>query len=352
MTQPVYCTREDVKEALDVKETARADGRIDRAIEAATRAVEALCHRRFYPVLATRYWDWPGGQYARSWRLWLDSDELVSVTTLTSGGVVIPASGYLLEPNRTGPPYNRLEINISTSSGFIGGNTPQRNIALTGLFGYDNTESPAGTVGAAATATATSLAVSDSAAIGVGSIIRIGGERLLVTGKTMADTGVTAGVLTASAANVSITLSGTVGAPIPGETILVDSERMLVIDMAGPVATVKRAWDGSVLAAHAAGTAVYAARALTVTRGALGTTAATMAQGDPVVRWEPPGPVRTLTIAEAMNTMLQEPAGYSRTVRSQAGTGTRSVAAVTVELDALRERVYASHGRKNRSRAV
>jgi hypothetical protein len=63
----------------------------------------------------------------------------------------------------------------------------------------------------------------------------------------------------------------------------------------------------------------------------------------------PPAQARTLTIAEAMCTLLSEQAGYARTVRSQAGTGgTRSVAAVTAERDALRQQV-ASRGSPARS---
>lgn len=46
---PVYCTRQDVKRALDVHETARSNGQVDRAVEAASRTIEGVLHRRFYP---------------------------------------------------------------------------------------------------------------------------------------------------------------------------------------------------------------------------------------------------------------------------------------------------------------
>ena len=67
----------------------------------------------------------------------------------------------------------------------------------------------------------------------------------------------------------------------------------------------------------------HAARTLTVTRGALGTTAATHADASSVVRWDPPGLVRALTIAETENRLLQVIAGYSRT--SKTSTGAKSV---------------------------
>src|ERR1044072_2248044 len=135
MTTPWYATREEIKAELDVKETARANSRIDRALADATEPLHGLCHRVFYPELDTRSFDWPGGQYARPWRLWLDACEGISVTTLTSGGVAIAAPDFFLEPNQYGPPYNRIEIDLDSSAAFSSGDTHQRAITITGLFG-------------------------------------------------------------------------------------------------------------------------------------------------------------------------------------------------------------------------
>jgi hypothetical protein len=355
LEQPVYCTREDVKAALDLKETARSNASVDRAVQAATDAVEAMCHRRFYPQLATRYFDWPD-QYARPWRLWLDDSELISVTALSSGGTAIPASAYNLEPNRNGPPYNRIELHIDSSSAFGGGQTPQRDITVTGLFGYSNDESPAGTVDEAMTTGETDLDVTDSAAIGVGQILRVGTERLLVTEKSMKSTGQTLqAALTAQQNGVTVAVQNGAGYSVD-EVILLDSERMLIVDIAGNNLTVKRGWDGSVLAAHA-GSTVYAPRTLTVQRGALGTTAATMSQGDAIWRWRPPAAVRELCIAEAVVSLLQESSGYARTTgvgsgARQVGGGQVAKTEYGVGISDLRDKTYTSHGRKARVRAV
>ncbi len=88
---------------------------------------------------------------------------------------------------------------------------------------------------------------------------------------------------------------------------------MLITDIAGNVLTVKRAWDGSVLATHV-GATVYAPRLLTVVRGVLGTAAATHLNGAAVAVHAVPGLVRELAVAEALNLFLQESAGYARTV--------------------------------------
>jgi hypothetical protein len=167
----------------------------------------------------------------------------------------------------------------------------------------------------------------------------------------MADTGVNIDAgdsLTASNSDVTITMSTTTDAPSVGDVILIDSERMLVVDVAGTALTVKRAWDGSVLATHAGGADIYALRTLTVVRGFLGTTAATHLDNATAVKYLPPPGVRELNIAEAMNILLQEGSGYGR--ESGKGEGTQEF--FGRGLDALREQVRTAFGRKARTRAI
>jgi hypothetical protein len=350
-----YCTREDVKRALDSKNTARDDAQVDRAVAAGRRAIESLTHRRFYPWTGTRYMDWPNYQYARSWRLWLGSNEMVSLETLVSGGVTIVANDRFLRrsDNIDEAPYTHIEIDLDSAAAFSAGSTHQRSVALTGVFGgCPVEENPAGALsGAVVSTSATSVTVTNSAAIGVGDIIRADSERLIVTDKSMVDTGVNIDAgdsLTASPSDVAITMSTTTLAPVRDEVILIDSERMLVVDVAGSVLTVKRAWDGSVLATHAGSADIYAPRTLTVQRGALGTTAATHLDAATVYRYAPPPLVRDLNIAEAMSTLLQEISGYAREV----GSGENSREASGRGLKSLREDVYVAHGRKARMAAI
>ncbi|MEC3993996.1 hypothetical protein VSR01_10745 [Actinacidiphila sp. DG2A-62] len=351
-TEPWYATREQVRDALDFKVTARADARIDRALAAASRAVDALCHRRFYPVVDTRSWDWPNGQYAAAWRLYLDDSELIELTGLVAGGVTIPTDAVILQPNRSGPPYRWLEVDLSTSYALQAGDTEQNAIVPTGLWGYRNTESPAATAAGAIDSAATTLTVSDASAVGVGSVLRVGGERLLVVGRSMADTGLTLQQdVQASAAAVVLNV-GDGAAVHEGEVLLLDGERVQVVDTAGTNAVVHRQWDGSPLAAHAAGTPVYAQRALQVTRGALGTTASVIADGAALMRWDPPELVQTLTIAEAVTTLSQEPAGYARVARGASGASGSAARPAQPTISDIRDQCYAAHGRTARTRAV
>lgn len=342
-----YCAREDVKRALDIAETARSNGQVDRAIETASRAIEGRLHRRFYPWTGTRTFDWPNSQRARSWRLWLDANEVISVSELVSGGVAIPPNDYMLYPT-DGPPYNRIEINLGSSAAFSSRNTHQQTIAVDGVFGHSADEASAGALAATLDASETAVDVTDAAAIGVGDTIRIDAERMVVTGRTMLDTGQNLGANLAAQASV-VTVAVTTGSAYAvDEVLLVDAERMLVVDIAGNNLIVKRAWDGSVLAAHTTGADIYVPRTLTVTRGALGTTAAAHTTATAIVRHRVPGLIRDLAIAVALTQLLQEGAGYART----AGAGENQREVSGRGLRALWDDAYATYGRKARTRGV
>ncbi|WP_049562236.1 hypothetical protein [Nonomuraea sp. SBT364] len=357
MAAPWYCTREDVKRALDVKETARSNAQVDRAIDSASRTVEGRLHRRFYPETATRTFDWPNAQRARPWRLWLDQHELASVTTLMAGGVTVASSDFLLYPTG-GPPYNRLEIDLDSSAAFASGDTHQQAISIAGVYaGCPLDEAPAGALAEALDASETSVDVTDAAAVGVGDILRVGTERMIVTGRAMLDTGQNiAADLTASNASVTVTVTDGTAYAVD-EVLLVGSERMLVVDVAGNDLTVRRAWDGSVLAAHTAGADVYAPRTLTVTRGALGTTAAAHDTAAAVVRHLVPGLVRDAVVALALAQLLGEQGGYTAAGARSAASGSvagsrpqsRQVGGGAGDVLAM---AFDAYGRKARTRAV
>lgn len=350
LTEPVYVTREAVKRALDIKATARGDAEVDEAIESASRSAEGFLHRpHFYPLVATRYFDWPNRQSPKSWRLWLDDSELISATAVTSGGTIIDSADYNLEPNRNGPPYNRLEIKTSSSATFGGGSTPQRDVTVVGLWGYTNSTAAAGTTAEALDAAEAGVDVDGlaSAAIGVGSVIQIDDERLLVTDRAQLTTGQTLQTpLTALNSNETVVV--TTGSEFSvGEVLLLDSERMLIVDVAGNSLTVKRAWDGSTLAAHT-GSTIYAQRTLTVIRAALGTTATTHSSAAAIWLWTPPSLLRQLVKAEALNDLLQGRSGYARTV----GSGESEREASGQGLEDIRTRAFKALGRKGRTRVV
>lgn len=355
MSRPSYCSREDAKSAVDSTETARNNAQIDRLIEAASRDIDRLTARHFYPMIQTVTMDWPNNQMGRSWRIWLDRQEVISVTTLVTGNITIPPAAIILQPGNTGPPFSRIELNLGMAAAF-GGNaiTPQNAVSITGVFGYTNATTSAGTLTAAiSSTTATTCSISDAALVGVGDTILIDSEYLQVTDKRMADTGQTGSLASSSAA---VTLAVSSGAAFDiGEVLLIESERLLVVDIAGNNLTVKRAWDGTVLAAHTSA-GIFAARTLTVTRGTLGTTAATHSNAAPVLRHTPPALIRQLCIAETINSLQQEGSAYQAVQQRSRNLGAsgsaRGAMTQVYPIDDLRNRVMTAYGRQSRLRVI
>lgn len=319
MANPTYSSRESALAALDAADSARTHKKLDQALQAATDTINGACLRggtaqpHFWPQVATRYFGWPNWDRADSRRLYLNGDELISVTSIVAGGSTWTVADYALEPD-DGPPYDELVVNPSGVNMFESTVTePQeRAIAITGLYGYRNDEEPAGGLEAAITdPAATTISVTNGAAIGVGDLIRCDTERMVVTGRGLIDsTQNTTGALTASKADQTVGVVSAAGFTV-GEEITVDAERMLVLDVAGNNLIVKRAWTGSTLATHANPSDVYASRVLTVARGSCGTTAATHLDAAPLLRWVPPPLIAQWCEALAVSRFQQGTGAYS-----------------------------------------
>ncbi len=341
-----YATREQVARAMDVKASAYAISQIDRQIQAASDSVDDLCNRVFFPEDDTRFFDWPPGDYSNPWRLWLNSNEVAvsPLVLLQSGTTAISSANYILRPE-TGPPYTSIELRRDKNSSFGNGTTPQDDITVQGTFGYWNQTQSAGTIGTNVNNVLTTVQVSSGASPGVGDMMLAGTERMIVQERSLVSTGIsfTSGCTTASASDNLMGVPDGTQFSI-GETILVDSERMLIMDIVGNTLIVKRAWDGTILTTHSLGN-IQAYRKLTVIRGALGTTAASHNQGDAVSVLVIPPLVKELAVGEAIAGMINEVAGYSapgQIRESMAGTG----------LYNLRCSVQSQYGRQMRKRAI
>lgn len=353
---PAYASRDVVKRALDVQTTARIDTQIDRLIQAASRQIEGICNRFFYPVVDTRYFDWPinySGSSGRPWQIFLDANELISLTSVTAGAVPVSTGNVFLEPANYGPPYRRLEIALNSSSSFSGATTWQRAVAVNGLYGYRNDETPAGVLAAAVTdTTGTTITVANSAVISPGALIRIDAERMLVSDAAMTTTGVTyTGPDTASASDTLLNVGASASQFAVGETILLDAERMLIVDISGTNLVVKRAWDGSVLGVHAAAL-VSAARQLTVIRGFGGTTAATHANAVLISRHYSPAMVETACTGISLYNLGSELAGVRPQLLAPDAVGAVRARRTASPVDALIADLEVAYGRRARTRVI
>jgi hypothetical protein len=339
-------TREAVKAALDVAETVRANAAIDEAIAAATETVEGTLHRTFRPYHDTKVFDWPHEiQPHKLWRLWLDANELISATSITSGGTTLTTSDYELLPN-SGPPYNQIRQKDTATNGFSSGSSWMNSFSIVGLWGYRDDEITAGQAAAAlTTTTATTLDVTDGSVVGVGDLLRIDTERLQVTERTWLTTSttITSDLSEADRGRTVAVSDGT--AFHVGEFILIDSETMWITSITGNNLAVRRAWDGSTLAAHSNGATVYASRRLTVTRGARGSTAATHLISAPIYRHVCPTLATRFCRAEALVMLNAERAAYA-----MAG-GSGNAENPTSALVKIKDAAVTTLGRKVRMRS-
>lgn len=246
---PWYASRGDVQAALETESSAGTRFAIDNALASGARAMERSAvpglGRQLFPRYATVYLAWPDRAQTRPAALYHYSHPLVTLTSLTSGGVDITAGAICL-PGKDEPCTSIIELDQATGATLATGATPQRSVVLTGLLGYHDEQVPCGELAGSMTDSVTTLdmAVENQAQLpDVGHLLKIGSERLIVTDRRMIDTGVnTGGALDDSLlADTVAVADGTVFAP--GETLLVGSERMWIRDIVGNTLHVRRAYE-------------------------------------------------------------------------------------------------------------
>lgn len=342
-----YCTREQVQNTLDQADALRLNSRIDDACRAGSRDLEGVLHRRFWPQTATRYLEPRRVAGDTLWVNDIDCEIITCASLVVDGTTLVEGTDFFLElPGGQGPPYTAIRMLRTSSASW---SVEQRGNVFTGTVGGSANTAPAGALAAAiTTSTATSATVTDSSLVGVGDLLLVDSERLLVQNKSLVTT--TATVTGSVAADESVTtIPVSSGALVnAGEMILSGAERMYVEDVVGNNLIVKRAQNGSVLEAHANADVVYAPRLLTVKRGAAGTTAAQHLTAATVVRNLPPSQVTEAAAALAINYLEQGKAAYGRTAgagdhrRSTGGTGVAAAIAAAVES------AYTAYGRQGR----
>ncbi len=183
-----YLTREQFKGAIP-KTGEGQDAAIDLVIEQASREIDALTNRRFIPKTELRNFAWPQRNGRRVYVVYLDED-LLSVDTLTKEGDDATAiTDFLLEPQGIGPPYNRIEIDLASTAFFSAKDTHQRQIRVTGSWGYSDDTVTAGTINDASgiTASETTVQLASPELIGVGDTLLMQDEQVFVSERILPD---------------------------------------------------------------------------------------------------------------------------------------------------------------------
>lgn len=340
-----YTTREAVKAAMSAAAGRATDIAIDRLIDQVSRAVDAATHTWFIPRTDTVYLPFDR-KHVRGAKLFFDQ-YLLAVTSLKDQGgarTLTEGTHFRLQPENEGPPYSWAEIILSQSSVFeAGASTNQRSFEVTGRHGaYEATVAAAQLGAAISTAGATTAQVLDGSKVGVGDTLLAGTEQLFVSERDSIDLGVnSAGALTKSDADQTVTLGDPTDDLCVGEVIRIGSERMLVTDVDSATSVqVTRAYDGTTLAAHTTNADIYVYRRFTVERGVNGTTAATHADDLALTRYVVPPEIEELVIGEVIAALQQQRAGWGRTVGGERPVelSGRALSALRVRNTAMRRR--------------
>jgi len=128
-----YCTLDEIKRELAIESLhILADAVLERAIEDASRMVDAYCARQFYAAAASGYYDVPEDS-----TLWM-GDDWVSVSSVVNGdGTAIAASLYDAWPRNA---VSKVAVRLKDSSGLSwaanSGGDEIGVITVTGSSGY------------------------------------------------------------------------------------------------------------------------------------------------------------------------------------------------------------------------
>lgn len=233
-----------LKSAANIQ-TTQFDALILRHLLAASREIERLTLRRYFPVTATNEYRWPPFHIAASWEIWTEDDLLSvsSITAATSGQNAQPVAitSYFLEPQYHGPPYNRVEVDLSSSDVFTAGTTPQRSVAITGQWGYCNDTVLVGALTAPLGAADTSLTSDNSAGIELGDVLLIDAEAIFVDATPGSGTQVLR-----RGANGTTAASHLNGATVSKYVAPPDIERMVRADALGTFSQDQASWGRTI----------------------------------------------------------------------------------------------------------
>ena len=349
--RPRYITREHVQRATSNMYDPML---IDGMIVSASMAAEDWLHRIFYPRVGVALLDWPTAANNDAYRFDLGINELISVTRVVSGGTDVPLTDIILrrEDDIDSPPYGILELRVGSNYCLQASPNGQQSLSITGKFGYNDTTNSTGAVlSGAITDSDEQLSITpfnNRVDIGVGSLILIDDEYMIVYGNRYDDTGATLSAgMSAAKGGTTLLIDDTTAIAV-NETIIVDSERMYITAITGSTVTVRRATEGTTLAGHLANSVVYAARTFLVSREACGSTSVVHADATGIRVHEFNYLLQELVTALVIVALSQSLAEYGKTV----GTGTMTRESSGKGLQEIQERVYWALGRMERGGAI
>lgn len=179
----LYATVTEAKFHFGISSTdTTEDAYIETVLEQASRSIDDLTGRFFYPAYDTLYFDTPCGNQLELWY-----DDLLEPVTITNGSY-----GALSSTDYTGVPYNNtpyIAVKLKPNTGVFWesdtDNITDRAVTVAGFWGYRSHYGRDGfhaktTLGADEDADTLALTVADDTGFVAGDIIRIDNELMLV----------------------------------------------------------------------------------------------------------------------------------------------------------------------------
>lgn len=265
----IYCTLADVYSDLEINGVKDEIRLLDK-IKAASDVIKRL-GGRFLPSTEQKKFDGNGDRHQ-----WIDELLAITAFTMLDGNTTytLTSADYLLHPaNRwwANGPYTRLEVDLDSTQ--IGQWAKgQQNLQITGRWGlYEETAATGAT--ASQTDSATTLVVDNAGKLSIGAVVKIGDEQELLEsfGAVSDSTADTSAAMDVSQDTIAITNGSLLSR---GEVAVIDTEKMLVLEVISNTLVVARGYGGSKIATHLINSNVYVYRTFNVTRAVNGTTAA------------------------------------------------------------------------------
>ena len=179
----LYITAQDFKNFQRTDSIDLTDDEVITAIIAqASRQIDDVTGRHFYPLVQTRLYDIPGVDFTDRDEISLD-DDLLELITLTNGDLTVITNAQYILRSVNSPPYWAVKLRDSANITWEqnSANSSQQVLSVAGVWGWHNAYARAwlliGTLSAAVTTT-TSLSLSLPVGHGVvvGNLIKIDNE--------------------------------------------------------------------------------------------------------------------------------------------------------------------------------
>ena len=130
-----YPTYQDVKLYLNIS-TNKDDAILVTLLKRAIAIFENLAKRSFLPTTTTKYFSADSDEVVSWDKLFIRSEDLISVSQLVINGSTVPSDEYVLEG---GKPFYKIRLTKDSDYSFKAYTIdPHNSIAVTGVWGYDD----------------------------------------------------------------------------------------------------------------------------------------------------------------------------------------------------------------------